>query len=64
MPTKIHMLKAMVLQVVMYACKIWTIKKAECQKIDYFELWCWGRFLRVPCTARSSNQLILKEFNP
>ena len=64
MPTKIHMLKAMVFQVVIYACKSWTIKKAECQKIDAFELWCWGRFSRVPCTARSSNQSILKEINP
>ena len=56
--------KAMVFPVVMYGCESWTIKKAECQKIDAFELWCWRRLLRVPWTARRSNQSILKEINP
>ena len=54
----------MVLPVVMYECEIWTIKKAECQRIDAFEVWCWRRLLRVPCTARRSNQSILKEISP
>ena len=62
--TKVHLVKAMVFPVVMYGCEIWTIKKAEHQKIDAFELWCWRRFLRVPWTARRSNQSILKEISP
>ena len=61
--TKVHLVKAMVVPV-MYGCKSWTIKKAECQRIDAFELWCWRRLLRVPWTARRSNQSILKEINP
>ena len=61
---KIHMIKAMVFQVVMYGCESWTIKKAECWRIDAFKLWCWRRLLRVPWTARRSNQSILKEINP
>ena len=61
---KVHLVKAMVFQVVMYGCKNWTIKKAEHQRIDAFELWCWRRLLRVPWTARRSNQSILKEINP
>ena len=64
LPTKIHIVKAMVFPVVMYRCKSWTIKKAEGQRIDAFELWCWRRLLRVPWTARRSNQSILKEINP
>ena len=64
LPTKIHLDKAMVFPVVMYGCEIWTIKKAECQKIDAFELGCWRRLLRVPWTARRSNQSILKEISP
>ena len=64
LPTKFHLVKAMVFPVVMYGCKSWTIKKAECQRIDAFELWCWKRLLRVPWTARRSNQSILKEINP
>ena len=60
-PTKVCLVKAMVLPVVMYRCKRWTIKKAECQRFDAFELWCWRRLLRVPWTARRSNQSILKE---
>ena len=64
LPTKVHLLKAMVLPVVIYGCESWTIKKAECQKIDAFELWCWRRLLRVPWTARRSNQCILKEISP
>ena len=64
LPTKVHLVKAMVLQVVMYRCEGWTIKKAECQRIDAFELWCWRRLLRVPWTARRSNQSILKEISP
>ena len=64
LPTKVHLVKAMAFPVVMYGCKSWTIKKAECQKIDAFELWCWGRLLRVPWTARRSNQSILKEISP
>ena len=62
--TKVHLVKAMIFPVVMYACKIWTIKKAECQKVDAFELWCWSRLLRALWTTRRSNQLILKEINP
>ena len=61
---KVHLVKAMVFPVVMYGCEIWTIKKAECQRIDAFELWCWRRLLRVPWTARRSNQSILKEIIP
>ena len=64
MPTKVHLVKAMVFPVVMYACESWTINKAECQRIDAFELWCWRRLLRVPWTARKSNQSILKEISP
>ena len=64
LPTKIHLVKAMVFPVVMYRCESWTIKKAECQKIDAFELWCWRRLLRVLWTARRSNQSILKEISP
>ena len=60
LPTKVHLVKAMVFPVVMYGCEIWTVKKAECQRIDAFELWCWRRLLRVPWTARRSNQSILK----
>ena len=62
--TKVRLVKAMVFPVVMYGCESWTIKKAERRRIDAFELWCWGRLLRVPCTARRSNQSILKEINP
>ena len=62
--TKVHLLKAMVLPVVMYGCESWTVKKAERRKIDVFELWCWRRLLRVPWTARRSNQSILKEISP
>ena len=61
LPTKIHLVKVMVFPVVMYGCENWTIKKAECLRIDAFELWCWRRLLRVPWTARRSNQYILKE---
>ena len=64
LPTKVRLVKAMVLPVVMYGCESWTIKKAECQKIDAFELWCWRRLLRVPWTGRRSNQSILKEISP
>ena len=64
MPPKVHMVKAIIFPVVMYGCESWTIKKAECWKIDAFELWCWRRLLRVPWTARRSNQSILKEINP
>ena len=64
LPTKVHLVKAMVFPVVMYGCESWTIKKAECQRIDAFELWCWRRLLRVPWTARRSNQSILKEIRP
>ena len=64
LPTKIFLVKAMVFPVVMYGCESWTIKKAECQRIDTFELWCWRRLLRVPWTARRSNQSILKEISP
>ena len=63
LPTKVHLTKAMVFPVVMYGCESWTIKKAECQIIDAFELWCWRRLLRVPWTARSSKQSILKEIS-
>ena len=63
LPTKVHLVKALVFPVVMYGCESWTIKKAECQKIDAFELWCWRRLLRVPWTARRSNQSILKEIS-
>ena len=59
-----HLVKAMVFPVVVYGCESWTIKKAECRRIDAFELWCWRRLLRVPWTARQSNQSILKEINP
>ena len=62
--TKVHLVKAMVFPVVMYGCESWTIRKAECQRIDAFELWCWRRLLRVPWTARKSNQCILKEISP
>ena len=64
LPTKVHLVKAMVFLVVMYGCESWTVKKAECQRIDAFELWCWRRLLRVPWTARRSNQSILKEISP
>ena len=64
LPTKVHLVKAMVFPVVMYGCESWTMKKAECQRIDAFELWCWRRLLRVPWTARRSNQSILKEISP
>ena len=62
--TKVHLVKAMVFPVVMYGCENWTIKKAEHQRIDAFELWCWRRLLRVPWTARGSNQSVLKEISP
>ena len=62
--TKVHLVKAMVFPVVMYGCESWTIKRAECQRIDAFELWYWRRLLRVPWTARRSNQSILKEISP
>ena len=64
LPTKVHVVKAMVFPAVMYECDSWTIKKAECWRIDAFELWCWRRFMRVPWTARRSNQSILKEISP
>ena len=64
LPTKVRLVKAMVFPVVMYGCESWTVKKAEHQKIDAFELWCWRRLLRVPWTARRSNQSILKEASP
>ena len=64
MPTKVHLVKAMVFPVVMYGCESWTVKKTERQRIDAFELWCWRRLLRVPWTARRSNQSILKEISP
>ena len=63
LPTKVRLVKAMVFPVVMYGCQSWTIKKAECRRIDAFELWCWRRLLRVPWTARKSNQSILKEIS-
>ena len=62
--TKVHLVKAVLFPVVMYRCESWTIKKAERRRIDAFELWCWRRLLRVPCTARRSNQSILKEISP
>ena len=64
LPTKVHLVKTMVFLVVMYGCESWTVKKAECLRIDAFELWCWRRLLRVPWTARRSNQSILKEISP
>ena len=64
LPTKVRLVKAMVFPVVMYECKSWTVKKAEHRRIDAFELWCWRRLLRVPWTARRSNQSILKEISP
>ena len=64
LPTKVHLVKTMVFPVVMYGCESWTIKKAEHRRIDAFELWCWRRLLRVPWTARKSNQFILKEISP
>ena len=64
LPTKVHLDKAMVFPVVMYGCESWTIKKAECQRINTFELWCWRTLLRVPWTAWRSNQSILKEISP
>ena len=63
-PTKVHLVKAMVFPVVMYGCESWTIKKAKCQRMDAFKLWCWRRLLRVPWTPRRSNQSILKEISP
>ena len=64
LPTKVRLVKAMVFPVVMYGCESWTIKKAECRRIDAFQLWCWRRLLRVPWTARRSNQSILREISP
>ena len=64
LPTKVHLIKAMVSPVVMYGCESWTMKKAECQRIDALELWCWRRLLRVPWTARRSKQSILREISP
>ena len=64
LPTKVHLVKAMIFPVVMYGCEIWTVKQAECRRIDAFELWCWRRLLRVPWTARRYNQSILKEIGP
>ena len=64
LPTKVHLVKAMVFPVIMYGCESWTVKKAECQRIDTFALWCWRRLLRVPWTARRSNQSIPKEISP
>ena len=64
LPTKVHLVKAMVFPVVMYGCESWAVKKAERQRIDAFELWCWKRLLRVPWTARKSNQSIVKEISP
>ena len=64
LPTKVHLVKAIVFPVVMYGCESWTVKKTECQRVDAFELWCWGRLLRVPWTGRRSNQSILKEISP
>ena len=64
LPTKVRLVKAIVFPVVMYGCEIWTVKKAECQRTDAFELWCWRRLLRVPWTARRSNQSILNEISP
>ena len=64
LPTKVHLVKAMVFPLVMYGCESWTVKKAECRRTEAFELWCWRRLLRVPWTARRSNQSILKEISP
>ena len=64
LPTKVCVVKAMIFPVVMYGCESWSVKKAECRRIDAFELWCWRRLLRVPWTARRSNQSILKEISP
>ena len=64
LPTKVHTIKAMVFPVVMYGCESWTIKKAECRRIDAFELWCWRKLSRVPWTAKRSNKSVLKEINP
>ena len=64
LPTKVHLVKAMVLPVVMYGCESWTVKKAECRRIVAFEMWCWRRLLRVPWTAKRSNQSIIKEISP
>ena len=64
LPTKVRLVKAMIFRVVMYGCESWAIKKAECQRIDTFKLWCWRRLLRIPWTARRSNQSILKEISP
>ena len=64
LPPKVHLVKALVFQVIMYGCEGWTVKKAEHQRIDAFELWCWGRLLRIPWTARRYNQFILKEICP
>ena len=64
LPTEVHLLKAMVFPVAMYRCESWTVKKAECRRIDAFELWCWRRLLRVPWTTRRSNQSILEEISP
>ena len=64
LPTKVHLIKAIIFPVVMHACESWTIKKAECQRTDAFELWCWRRLLKVPWTTRRSNQSILKEISP
>ena len=64
LPTKVHLVKAMIFPVVMYGCESWTIKKAECQRIDAFELWCWRRLLRVPWAGRRANQSIPKEISP
>ena len=64
LPIKVHIVKVIVFPVVMYECESWTIKKAECQRIDAFKLWCWRRVLRDPWIARSSNQSVLKEINP
>ena len=64
LPTKVHLVKVMVFPVVMYGCESWTIKKAECQRIDAFKLWCWRRLLRVPWTTRRFSQSVLKEISP
>ena len=64
LPTRVNLVKAVVFPVLMYGCESWTVKKAECQRVDAFELWCWRRLLRVPWTARRSNQSILKEISP
>ena len=61
LPTEVHLVKAMIFPIIIYGCESWTVKKAECRRIDAFELWCWRRVLRVPWTARRSNQSILKE---